>query len=97
MNVYDKAKWHLDQPNDSRTTENKLKHLSVLMDWLNKNSLLNEDGKEIFELGVDQEFSLTSEMVTTKGEELLDKYYTEWTKNLSYDEGITTAFWDSKL
>ena len=97
MKIYDKAKWHLDQPQDSQTIGNKLEHLRVLMIWLNNNNFLNELGQEIFELGIDQEFSLTSEMVTTKGEELLDKYYAEWSKNISYDEEITTVFWDSKL
>ncbi|XOJ01570.1 hypothetical protein ACMX2M_07505 [Paenibacillus polymyxa] len=79
--VYDKASWHLES--DSPTG---LEHLRVIMDWLEQQELLSDDGLEIFELGVDQEFSLTSEMVTEEGKELLDSYYTNWTKAITPSE-----------
>ncbi|MEK4439107.1 hypothetical protein [Paenibacillus sp. FSL K6-2862] len=79
--VYDKASWHLES--DSPTG---LEHLQAIMDWLNQQKLLSEEGLEIFELGVDQEFSLTSEMVTEEGKDLLDSYYTNWTKAITPSE-----------
>lgn len=79
--VYDKASWHLES--DLPTG---LEHLRAIMDWLEQQKLLSDDGLEIFELGVDQEFSLTSEMVTEEGKELLDAYYTNWTKAITPSE-----------
>ncbi|EBK2060126.1 hypothetical protein MJ257_12305 [Paenibacillus timonensis] len=78
ITVYDKASWHLEG-----TQLTGLEHLKVVMDWLKQHNLLSDAGLEVYELGVDQEFSLTSEMVTDEGKKLLDENYKDWTRVIS--------------
>lgn len=85
VKVYDKAKWHLESESDA-SYEEKLQHLTVIMNWLKDKGLLNKYGLEIYELGIDEEFSLTSQMLTDEGKELLDKCYDKWLQNLRYGE-----------
>ncbi|MED0656675.1 hypothetical protein P4S75_04955 [Anoxybacillus ayderensis] len=85
MKVYDKAKWHLESES-SASYEEKLQHLIVIMDWLKNSGLLSGYGLEVYEMGVDEEFSLTSQMLTDKGRKILDEYYDKWLQNHKYGE-----------
>lgn len=78
ITVYDKANWHLNEQTSQESVANQLSHLRVIMNWLEEKNLLSDEGKEIFELGIDQEFSLTSAMVTPLGEKVLNEAYKEW-------------------
>ncbi len=70
----------------SASYEEKIQHLVMIMNWLKNQGLLNEYGLEVYELGIDEEFSLTSQMLTSKGKKLLDEYYDKWLENYKYGE-----------
>lgn len=46
----------------------------------------NDYGLEIYELGIDEEFSLTSQMLNDEGNKILSQHYVNWLKNLRYGE-----------
>lgn len=70
--VYDKASWHIDNGESKKEVIAKFKAVFI---FLNKHNLLTEDGKEILEIGIDGSVVLSSNMVTTKGNKFLSKYY----------------------
>lgn len=76
----------------SASYEEKLQHLIVIMNWLKDHGLLNEYGLEVYELGIDEEFSLTSKMLTDKGKKVLDEYYNKWIENYKYGEVPSLEF-----
>ena len=71
--VYDKAPWNIDGG------ENKKKEIiakfKAIFIFLNKHNFLTEDGKEILEIEMDESIVLSSNMITTKGNKFLSKYY----------------------
>jgi len=81
LKIYDKVSWHYPE-GKSPDLSSALNHFFVIMDWLNEHNLLTTEGKEIFDLGISPDFSITSAMVTLKGNELLNKYYSKWIKNI---------------
>lgn len=82
MNIYDKAAWHIDAgENISEVTE----RFRLIFQYLSANNLLNEDGEEILEMGIDESTSLHSDLLTNDGKNFLDEYY-EKMSFLSYDE-----------
>jgi hypothetical protein len=70
IKVYDKASWHIDNGENKNEV---LKKMKIIFDFLNKNSLLNSDGKELFNLGINEDSSLHDGLVTNEGKEFLDK------------------------
>jgi hypothetical protein len=70
ITVYDKASWHIDNGENKNEV---LKKMKIIFDFLNKNSLLNSDGKELFDLGINEDSSLHDGLVTNEGKEFLDK------------------------
>lgn len=59
-------------------------HFDVLMDWLQSWHLLSAEGQEAMEIGIDSDFSLTSYMLTNKGNQLLTACYAEWASTVKY-------------
>jgi hypothetical protein len=86
--VYDKVSWHFPEGKNCPSLEVAKKHFIVIMEWLNKNELLSEEGIEYFNLGIDSDFSLTSSMLTEIGNEILDKSYKIWLKSINYNSEI---------
>lgn len=94
MKIYDKAVWQIDNGADESAVVN---HFQFVFEWLNSNKLLNKDGLEILEIGIDEEVSLNEDLLTTKGNEFLDKYYDALISKSEYDieieKKLLNEFW----
>ena len=72
MKSYDKASWHIDGGENESTV---IARFIELFDFLAAKKMLNDEGIETFEYGMDSSASLNSNMVTAEGERFLDTYY----------------------
>lgn len=72
MKSYDKATWHID---GGEAASEVVKRFREVFEFLYDKNLLNEDGKETLEYGMDSSVSLNSSMVKMKGTAFLDNYY----------------------
>ncbi len=97
MEIYDKVSWHYPEGKNCPSIEAAKKHFIKIMDWLSTNNLLSDDGKEVLEIGIDSDFSLTSSMLTDQGNEIIKKSYSEWLKTIGYNTEISTKYLDSFL
>lgn len=82
--VYDKVSWHYPEGENCPNLEAAKLHFSIAMKWLKENDLLSDEGKEIFEIGIDADSSLTSSMLNEKGNFIIKNYYSIWLKTLNY-------------
>jgi len=84
--IFDKVKWYKDE------NQNTIKEwLDFLLKSLSDNNLLSEEGKKIFlEFGIDDEFSLNSDLLTAEGVAFLKTRYKKFVLNLS-KKGISSA------
>ena len=82
--TYDKVSWHFPDGENCPSLEAAKVHFDVLMDWLKSQHLLSEEGREAIEVGIDSDFSLTSYMLTDKGNRLLKICYAEWARTVKY-------------
>ena len=94
IKTYDKVKWHFPDGKNCSSLEAGKLHIEVLMKWLKLHSLLSEYGKEIFEIGVDQDTSITSQMLTQEGRNILDKCYDKWLRTVVYGKKPSTSLLD---
>lgn len=86
MKVYDKAKWH----NNGENNELNIKeYFQNLMELLLKNNMLSEDGREILDIGIDNDFSLNSKLVNEKGNLFLEKYYDKILSSIDFNNKIS--------
>lgn len=72
MKSYDKASWHIDGG------ENEVEVIDRFNDvfaFLAEKNMLNEEGLETYEYGMDSSVSINSNMVNEQGESFLDTYY----------------------
>jgi len=81
LKVYDKVSWHFPE-GKSPDMSSASNHFFVIMNWLNEHNLLTAEGKETLDLGIGSDFSIISSMVTLKGNEILNSYYSKWIKNI---------------
>ncbi|MBQ5564138.1 MAG: hypothetical protein IIT39_12265 [Clostridia bacterium] len=72
MIIFDKAAWHIDAGMNESDVVKKFKSV---FDWLDRHTLLSEEGLEILDFGIDSSISLNEKMVTKKGFRFLDEYY----------------------
>ena len=72
MKSYDKASWHIDGGEKESDVITRFKDVFT---FLADKKMLNEEGLETFEFGMDSSVSLNSNMVTAEGEAFLDAYY----------------------
>ncbi len=72
MQVYDKAQWHIDAGEDKIEVVNKFK---AIFAFLSEQNMLSEEGKEIFELGIDGSISLNDKMLNSEGKVFIVRYY----------------------
>ena len=82
--IYDKVSWHFPDGENCPSLEAATVHLCMVMEWLNYQHLLSEEGLEAIEVGVDADFSLTSYMLTDRGNRLLAAYYADWVSTVRY-------------
>lgn len=81
MKIYDKAKWQIDAGiSKSIVTE----HFKLIFGWLNKNGLLNDDGKEIYQLNSFEDVSLHNGLLTKEGCFFIEKHYDEIARQFRY-------------
>ena len=72
MKIYDKASWHID--GGEKTSVVVLRFKEVFL-FLLERDMLNDEGKETLEYGIDSSVSLNSTMVNIKGKRFLDHFY----------------------
>ncbi len=88
ITVYDKVSWHFPEGKDCPSIEAAKVHFRAIMKWLKENNLLNEEGMEAYEIGLDDDFAITSSMLNEVGNEILKKHYFDWLKAVGYKEYI---------
>ncbi|MDR1882979.1 MAG: hypothetical protein LBR26_09415 [Prevotella sp.] len=86
--IYDKVLWHVETTDKSLV----IKYFTSLMEFLTNHQLLNDEGKEIFEFGVDVSLSINSKMLTNKGNKLLSFYYDEFLKSVDFNKDADFKF-----
>ena len=72
--IIDKASWHIDGGEDLQVV---LDGFQTVFTFLHTHQLLNADGEEIYELGIDSSISLHSGLLTETGFAFLQAYYDE--------------------
>ena len=82
LEIYDKASWHIDE---CVPKEIVLKHFEQMFTWLNNKNMLNDDGKEILNIGIDESVSLNENMLTSEGNKFMDSYYDKIVSESLYD------------
>jgi hypothetical protein len=97
IKVYDKVKWHYPEGEICPDLDSAKTHFKIIMEWLNKKNLLTPCGKEIYEIGIDGDFSLTSEMVSEQGNLILQKCYKNWLKMIDYKKRPDVALFEGCL
>ena len=74
MKIYDKAQWHIDAGENKEIVVAKFQAVYV---FLQNKGLLSDEGREIYELGIDGSISLNERMVTDAGGKFLERFYDE--------------------
>jgi hypothetical protein len=97
LEIYDKVSWHFPEGKDCPSLEDAKAHFIAVMRWLKENSLLSDEGEEALELGIDSDFSITSSMLNSKGNEVFDKYYADWLQSIGYAKKPNLAILDNGL
>ena len=95
--TYDKVSWHFPDGKNCPDLDAAKVHFDVLMRWLESQHLLSEEGQETMEVGIDSDFSLTSHMLTDKGNRLLTACYTEWARTVKYGVRPSMSILDHRL
>lgn len=72
IKVYDKVQWHLDGGEEKKEV---LKKFANIFKFLLDNKMLNNEGLEIVDDGIDSSISLNEQVVNAEGKKFLDKYY----------------------
>ncbi len=72
LKIYDKAQWHIDAGESSEVVISKFK---AIFAFLASKELLQSEGKEMIELGIDGSISLHERMITDIGKKFLDVCY----------------------
>ena len=95
--TYDKVSWHFPDGENCPNLESAKVHFDVVMHWLESYNLLSAEGHEAMEVGIDSDFSLTSYMLTDKGNELLTTGYAEWVSTIQYGTRPSVRFLEDRL
>ena len=86
--IYDKVSWHFPEGKKCPSLEAAKSHFIAIMGWLAENELLSNEGKEIFDLGIDSDFSIASSILNDKGNDIIAKYYSDWLRSIEYTKKI---------
>ena len=96
LTIYDKVSWHFPDGKDCPDLESATRHFVAIIGWLKENGFLSAYGTAVVTQRIGEDFSITSEMLTPDGNELLANYYDEWLKLLDYSKEPSLTFWDTK-
>lgn len=83
MEKYDKAKWQIDGGIPKDLVVN---HFKTVFAFLDEHDMLNEEGKEELEFGIDEEAILTENLVTKEGAEFLKNCYDNYLLAIAKDK-----------
>ena len=72
MTIYDKAAWQLDGGMEHTKV---ISHFDWIFHWLDQHNMLNEDGQELLDIGIDSAASLHSGLLEEEGVSFFDLYY----------------------
>lgn len=72
MKTFDKASWHID---GGEKEKDVISRFNEVFSFLKEKNMLNDEGLETLEYGMDSSVSLNSNMVVAEGEAFLDAYY----------------------
>ena len=95
--TYDKVSWHFPDGENCPNLEAAKVHFDVVMNWLESQHLLSVEGHEAMEIGIDSDFSLTSYMLTDKGNELLATCYADWVSTVQYGTRPSVSMLEDRL
>ncbi|MBX3007628.1 MAG: hypothetical protein KF816_06325 [Melioribacteraceae bacterium] len=84
IKVYDKLTWHFPEGNNCPNIDAAKNHFESVMKWLDENDFLSKEGKEIYALGIDSDFSINSAMLTDQGNHIFEKNYSKLLKEIDY-------------
>lgn len=96
LKIYDKVSWHYPDGKNCPDLKAASLHFRTLVSWLGINGFLSKYGKYIAGQEVDEDFSITSEMLTPEGNRLLSNFYDEWLKTVEYGKTPSVSFWEGK-
>ena len=82
MKIFDKASWQTDGGMDEEVV---IAHFQFIFEWLKEHNMLNMDGLEIWEIGIDEDVSLHEGLVNKPGFDFLDQYYDKLITDSNYD------------
>jgi hypothetical protein len=92
--IYDKYSWHLDNGIDSVKLNAYFQQLAA---FLQKHQLLNVYGLEILSSGIDSSLSITSKMLTDKGNSFLSTWYDKHLESIDLNANINLTFLEEKI
>lgn len=81
--VYDKVSWHIDGGENKKEV---LNHFKFMSEWFIKNNLLNDEGLNILQKGVDESISFHSDMFTDQGNKFMETHYDKFISATSKDK-----------
>ena len=82
MKIFDKASWQID---NGISEEIVIAHFEFIFEWLKVHDMLNQDGKEILEIGIDDDVSLHEGLLNKSGLDFLNKFYDKLIADSEYD------------
>ena len=91
MLIFDKASWQID---NGMPVKDVIKHFELIMKFLFDNSLFNDAGMELYELGVDQSISINENILNSKGVEFMKNNYDKMISENGYDTVKNKAYLD---
>lgn len=92
ITIYDKASWQVEGGMD---VDKVIAHFVTIFEWLHSKKMLNNEGSQFIEIGIDDSISLNEEMVTKEGNQFLSKYYDKIISESNYDKDIEKKLLDS--
>lgn len=72
MEIFDKAKWQID---NGINEELVISHFEFIFEWLKNHNMLNQDGLDILDIGIDDDVSLHEGLLTNAGNSFLKQFY----------------------
>ena len=83
MKIIDKASWQIDGGIQSSVV---VAHFKRIFSWLEAKAMLTQEGKEVFEFGIDDSVSLHERLVTPEALAFLSAKYDDYIKRNPYGE-----------
>lgn len=98
ITVFDKVRWHYPEGRNCPSLEAAKRHFKFILQFLQSHGLLSEDGKSLFPDGeMEDDFALTSDIVTPEGEALLEVCYDTWISQISYTGPLSDELLEQTL